>query len=101
MVERIGKIQTTREFQDCLRRCEPCEIGASNTADPQRVTFIYRNPLENIPFESRAHAIEALGRALNERNRSSKLSRFGFSTSEDAVTWVVFTYLLRSGHRKR
>jgi hypothetical protein len=30
-------------------------------------------------------------------NRVSKRRRFGFSTSEDAVTWVVFTYLLRSG----
>jgi hypothetical protein len=32
------------------------------------------------------------------RSRSSKFNRFGFSTSEDAVTSVVFTYLLRSGH---
>ena len=27
---------------------------------------------------------------------ATKRSRFGFSTSEDAVTWVVFTYLMRS-----
>jgi hypothetical protein len=95
-IEWIGKRPTATRFQDCLRRCDPCGIGASNTADP-RVTYIHRDPLENIPVESREHAIEALSQALNVRNRVSKLSRFGFSTSEDAVTWVVFTYLLRSG----
>jgi hypothetical protein len=84
-------------FDDCLRRCEPCGIAASNAANPQAVTYIYRDPLDNIPIESRAGASEALDRALNVRNRESKRRRFGFSTSEDAVTWVVFTYLLRSG----
>jgi hypothetical protein len=61
------------------------------------VTYIYRDPLKNIPIESREGASGALSRALNIRNRESKTRRFGFSTSEDAVTWVVFTYLLRSG----
>ena len=42
--------------------------------------------------------MEVLSQALNVRNREGKYSRFGFSTSEDAVTWVVFTHLLRSGH---
>jgi hypothetical protein len=31
-------------------------------------------------------------------NRKTKRRRFGFSTSEDAVTWVIFTQLLRSGY---
>jgi hypothetical protein len=61
------------------------------------VTYIYRDPIQNIPVASREGAIKALSEALNVRNRASKLKRFGFSTSEDAVTWVVFTYLLRSG----
>jgi len=61
------------------------------------VTYIHRDPLGNVPSESREGAIETLAQALNVRNRESKLRRFGFSTSEDAVTWVVFTYLLRSG----
>jgi hypothetical protein len=60
------------------------------------VTYIHRDPLGNIPIESREGASHALGQALNVRNRESKRRRFGFSTSEDAVTWVVFTYLLRS-----
>ena len=85
------------QFDDCLRRCEPCEIGASNAANPEAVTYIHRDPLGNIPMESREGASEALAQAFNVRNRESKRRRFGFSTSEDAVTWVVFTYLLRSG----
>lgn len=40
---------------------------------------------------------ETISRSLNVRSRDSKWARFGFSTSEDAVTWVALTYLLRSG----
>lgn len=93
----FDRIRVATQFDDCLRRCEPCGIGASNAADPNRVTYIHRDPLGNIPVESRAGASEALAQALNVRSRESKRRRFGFSTSEDAVTWVVFTYLLRSG----
>ncbi len=95
-IECIDKVRMATQFDDCLRRCERCGIAASNAADSQAVTYIYRDPLGNIPNESREGALETLGQALNVRNRESKLRRFGFSTSEDAVTWVVFTYLLRS-----
>jgi hypothetical protein len=95
-VEVRGAVPVARRFEDCLRRCEACRIGASNTIN--RPTYIYRVPLENIPVESREGASAALCQALNERNRETKRLRFGFSTSEDAVTWVVFTHLLRSGH---
>jgi hypothetical protein len=95
-MECIDKAPVATQFDDCLRRCEPCGIAASNATDPQAVTYIHRDPLGNIPIESREGASEALGQALNVRNRKSKRRRFGFSTSEDAVTWVVFTYLSRS-----
>jgi len=95
-MEYVGQVSTATGFDDCVRRCEQCGIAASNTADSNAVTFIYRDPLGNIPIESREGASEALANALNVRNRESKRRRFGFSTSEDAVTWVVFTYLLRS-----
>lgn len=93
----VDKSSAATQFDDCLRRCEPCGIGISNAADPKAVTYIYRDPLANIPIECRDGASDALGQAFNVRNRESKRRRFGFSTSEDAVTWVVFTYLLRSG----
>jgi hypothetical protein len=85
-----------KQFDDCLRRCEQCGIGASNAIS--NPTYIYKAALQNIPEESREGASYALSQALNERNRKTKELRFGFSTSEDAVTWVVFTYLLHSGH---
>ncbi len=96
-VDYAGLSPTATQFDDCLRKCDACGVGASNAADPEAVTYIYRDPLGNIPSESRAGASEALAQALNVRNRPSKLRRFGFSTSEDAVTWVVFAYLQRSG----
>ena len=93
-----GKAPSASTFRSCLRKCDACGIGASNTRDSDAVTFIYRDPIESIPLESRHGADEALRRALNEHNRSSKRARFGFvPTSEDALTWVIFTYLLRAG----
>jgi hypothetical protein len=76
-----------------------CEsVGASNGRDPKTVTYIFRNPTEAIPEECRSGAEAVLRNALNERNRRSKLTRFGFMpTSEDAVTWVIFTHLLKAG----
>lgn len=91
----VGSVSTATKFEDCLRQCEPCGIGASNgTGSP---THIHFDPLGNVPAEARRGAREVIGRALNVQSRNSKWLRFGYSTSEDAVTWVVFTYLLRSG----
>ena len=82
-------------YATCLRRCETCRIGASNG---RSVTWIYDSPTDSIPAQARPGAREALGDALNIRNRVTKLRRFGFyPTSEDAVTWVVFSQLHRSG----
>jgi len=92
-----GVRSAAADYDSCERRCASCEIGASNAKDPEGVTFIYRDPLKNIPKEIAAGAAECVQRALNQRNRASKWKRFGFSTSEDAVTWVVFVHLLRSG----
>jgi hypothetical protein len=93
----LDKVPVAKRFEDCLRRCAFCGVAASNAAHSEDVTFIYRAPLENIPIASREGALDALSQSLNVRSRQSKRSRFGFTTSEDALTWVVFTYLLRSG----
>lgn len=91
-----AKPMSAAKFDDCLRRCEKCGVGVSNTRG-ENPTFIYRDPLANIPAEARSGALLVLGQALNVHSRISKLRRFGFSTSEDAITWVVFSYLLTSG----
>jgi hypothetical protein len=59
-------------------------------------TRIRRNYLENVPTEIRDGAEATLCGAINERNRSNKKVKFGFSTSEDALTWTVFKYLQSS-----
>jgi hypothetical protein len=93
----VSSVRAARRYDDCLRKCEKCEVGASNVERTNSVTFIHEDPLQNIPAESRGGAPQTLRDALNERSRETKRIRFGFSTSEDAITWVVFTYLLRSG----
>jgi len=95
-VSSITRPARATSFDTCLRRCDKCGVGASNARGKQ-LTFIHRHPLANIPKEARCGALEVLSQALNVRSRESKRRRFGFSTSEDAVTWVVFSYLLRSG----
>jgi hypothetical protein len=81
-------------FDDCLRRCETCEVGFSNSRSQQ--TLIHRNPLQNIPEQVRDGAKETLAESLNEKHRSDKWVKFGFNTSEDALTWSVFTFLRTS-----
>lgn len=49
----------------------------------------------NAPAETRPGLIDVLDQALNVRNRPTKAIKFGFSTSEDAVTWAVFSTLIR------
>lgn len=90
-------VPVAASYDDCIRRCEVCGIGASNGSDSQVVTYIHCDPLANIPSEIRENASAIVGQALNARSRLKKWQRFGFSTSEDAVTWVVFVHLLRAG----
>jgi hypothetical protein len=84
--------KTTTGFASCDRRCDACGIGFSNGVD---ATTIYLDPLHNLPPEVHEGALATIGASLNERNRKSKEERFGFSTSEDAVTWTVFSWLAR------
>ncbi len=82
-------------FDACIRKCEPCGVAFSNAL--RSPTRIYRDPLNNIPPEARPGALEALKSAINITSRPNKLCKFGFSTSEDALTWTVFSYLQQQG----
>ena len=59
--------------------------------------MLFNDPRMNVPREVRVGVIEALGLALNVRNRANKKVKFGFSTSEDALTWTVFRHLHETG----
>lgn len=92
---RPGAAIAPTTWRDCLRRCLRCELGLSNARiNP---TVLFNNPRMNVPPEVRGGVIEALALALNVRNRANKTVKFGFSTSEDALTWTVFTFLQGSG----
>jgi hypothetical protein len=86
-----GRPPTADSYSACLRQCIHCGIGFSNSRTAP--VCIYNDPLDNIPEPVREGVIKTLGLALNVRNRNNKRSKFGFETSEDAVTWTVFTYL--------
>ena len=90
-----GPSPRASNFESCLRKCDPCGVGLSNRLT--NPTIIYRNPLDNVPPEVRSGAIQALSSALNVGSRTKKLHCFGFNTSEDALTWTVFSHLQGSG----
>jgi hypothetical protein len=86
-----GRAVTASRFNDCLRKCHVCGVGFSNAkTNPTR---IYRDPELNVPEQVRDGVRETLRLALNEQHRPDKLVKFGFSTSEDALTWTVFRCL--------
>jgi hypothetical protein len=80
---------------DCLRRCPRCEVGFSNART--NPTTLFNDPRMNVPEQVRGGVLETLALTLNERNRANKRTKFGFSTSEDALTWVVFKHLHDTG----
>jgi hypothetical protein len=89
-----GVLKSASCYEDCLRKCEKCEVAFSN--GKTKATVIYRNPEQNVPAEARDGIRETLALAINVQHRRDKLIKFGFGTSEDALTWTVFTYLARS-----
>jgi hypothetical protein len=86
-------------YSDCYFKCPypTCQVAYSNARDEQSRTKIYRTLEGNVPGPVRDGLLEVLGRSLNVSSRPKKQLRFGFETSEDAVTWTVFRYLLGSG----
>lgn len=84
--------KTTNSYNDCLRRCEKCEIGISNSNN--NPTVIYKNYIENVPELLRQDLDFSLNHSINEMNRQNKKNKFGFSTSEDALTWSFFKYFV-------
>lgn len=86
------KSKRSAKYEDCIRRCITCEIGASNAqVNP---TFIYRDYRNNIPDNLLKNLDKALENTLNETNRENKKIKMGFSTSEDAVSWIFIKYFL-------
>lgn len=86
-----GGARRATGYDSCLRQCASCGVGYSNAQkNPKR---IYKDPLRNVPPEVRNGALQILQGAINVLNHKSKLSKFGSESSEDAVTWTIFSFL--------
>ncbi len=96
LVASLGKRLTVHTRDDCIYRCE-CGVSYSNARDEAEREMIVARPELNVPRQVRAGLSEALGQAINRRNRRNKLMKFCFETSEDAVTWTVFRGLEQQG----
>ncbi len=92
IIPKTGKIKITNSYNDCLRRCEKCEIGFSNSKS--NPTIIYNKYFQNVPVLLRQDLDISLNNSINEMNRKNKKNKFGFSTSEDALTWSFFKYFV-------
>lgn len=85
-------IKRVSSYEDCLRRCEKCQVGFSNAKN--KPTIVYKNYIDNIPELVRQDLNISLNNSMNEMNRKNKIHKFGFSTSEDALTWSFFKYFV-------
>lgn len=85
-------IKSASSFQDCLRRCEDCQVGFSNRK--KNPTMIYKDFTRNVPELLRQDLEYTLSKSINSINRTNKKNKFAFSTSEDALTWCFFKYFV-------
>jgi hypothetical protein len=95
LVSREGPIRPVQRFEHCLRRCDECQVGYSNSSSSP--VQIWRDAGANVPAAVRDGIELALARAVNVVNRRNKRAKFGFGTSEDAVTWTVIRYFQTRG----
>ena len=79
-------------FEKCIRRCNDCKIGYSNSKD--KPTLIYKDYLKSIPEKYKLYLEYTIDNSINTGHLKSKKNQFGFSTSEDALTWIFIRYFI-------
>lgn len=93
-VSSSGRYLTATKYEDCIRKCFDCEVGASNRQD-KNYTFIYKDFHKNIPPIFHNNLDNTLDNCLNIDNRKNKKIKIGFSSSEDAVSWIFIRYFIQ------
>ncbi len=88
----LGVHKSASSFDDCLRKCVKCNLGFSNAKT--NPTLIYKHYKDNIPVLLRQDIDFALDNSISHINKVNKRIKFGFSTSEDALTWSFFNYFV-------
>lgn len=94
MIEDNIPLKKVKSYEDCIRKCFACEIGASNAKN--NPTLIYKDFKLNIPHHLLDNLDYTLQNSNNIRNRENKKIKMGYSTSEDAVTWIFVKYFIQS-----
>lgn len=93
-------VKPTAKYKDCIRKCQACGIGYSNSVTTP--TLIFEDPRKNIPgFVDSSDFLEILEKSNNRRNISNKKCKAGFSTSEDAVTYTFVKSFSQTGSIER
>jgi hypothetical protein len=90
-----GKVRRAKPWKPCYFRCD-CGLGFSNAQNPANRRRIMRSPEDNVPEQVRPNLSRVLRAAVNVRNRPAKRENFCSVSSEDAVTWTVFSFLMES-----
>lgn len=85
------QIKRAFRYNDCIRKCLSCRIGASNSP---KTTFIWEDIYSAIPVQLHDNLETTLNNSLNKINKATKRIRFGYSTSEDAFTWIFIRYFI-------
>jgi hypothetical protein len=80
-------------YNDCIRKCKNCGIGISNSKT--NPTIIYKNFKDNIPKSLLCKLDDILDLSINHISHKQKIIRMGFNTSEDALSWIFFSYFVR------
>ncbi len=93
MIETDNSKKTASNYYDCIRKCLNCEIGASNAED--NPTIIYCDYKKSIPTTMLDNLETSLIESQNIQNRKNKINKFGFSTSEDAFTWIFVRFHIK------
>lgn len=84
--------QTAKRYEDCLRACDRCRVGLSNSVTkPTCIRRDWRDGLWDGASASRLRYL--VSRALNEGNRENKLRRLAHEHSEDMLTWNTFSWI--------
>src|SRR6266513_4967332 len=94
-------VAVASSFAGCLRRCDVCGVGYSNTSKVGAETRIYRDASDNVPSAVRNGFVDTLSTSVNLLNRDNKRQKAAFETSEDAMTWSVFRGLQLAGGLQR
>ncbi len=93
----MAKVRAATSYASAAHECSTCGLRYSNSANAATRTAFTQSPAGNVPADIAQGLDVVLAASMNEVNRLKKADWFCASTSEDAVTWSVFRWLIQAG----